>query len=66
MHLHLAEIRPMAGFFCADLGEIRAVWKNFAQFRHWFLQNQWRKLKCTHATVFKRISAILVENKITV
>jgi hypothetical protein len=27
----LAEIRPMVGFFCADLGEIRPVWKNFDQ-----------------------------------
>jgi hypothetical protein len=27
----LAEIRPMIGFFCADLGEIQPVWKNFDQ-----------------------------------
>jgi hypothetical protein len=27
----LAEIRPMVGVFCADLGEIRPVWKNFGQ-----------------------------------
>jgi hypothetical protein len=28
----LAEIRPIVGFFCPDLGEIRPVWKNFGQF----------------------------------
>jgi hypothetical protein len=27
----LAAIRPLVGFFCADLGEIRSVWKNFGQ-----------------------------------
>jgi hypothetical protein len=28
----LAEIRPMVGFLCADLGEIRPVWKDFGHF----------------------------------
>jgi hypothetical protein len=27
----LAEIRPLVGFFCADLGEIRPVWKKIGQ-----------------------------------
>jgi hypothetical protein len=27
----LEEIRPMVGFFCADLGEIRPVWKKIGQ-----------------------------------
>jgi hypothetical protein len=27
----LAEIRPIVGFFCADLGEIRPVWKIVGQ-----------------------------------
>jgi hypothetical protein len=27
----LAEIRPMVGFFCAEFGEIRPVWKIFGQ-----------------------------------
>jgi hypothetical protein len=36
----LAEIRPMIGFLCADLGEIQPVWKIFGQFWRKFSQNR--------------------------
>jgi hypothetical protein len=29
--VQVSKIRPMVGFFCAGLGEIRPVWKNFGQ-----------------------------------